>query len=672
MMSASSVLRRPNLIVIASWGARQGTSSPLLRFVRDNVPVLKRFEVHATGGTARSILGTGLYTPADVFPHRTGADGGIVELAAMVARRVCRTVIFLSDPKDLRSNVPENYAFQRMCKELQVYLITTHDGAEQWAAYEALQQSGEDSWTRGGGSVLPPNWREGERNVEDGEPTYPPLEKQTLALISHDAKKEDMALFVSVYHGVLARFDRILTTGTTGYLLKMLFAPSRAAAIEDEARSQLKDHRFQSVKESVWEIRLKYCPEKAKSDVEAAAMHAIGAPALVALQKKIEREADATRERMRGFSAAVFGEPHADLVDRVMPLPSGPRGGDILIASEVLENRCHAVVFFQDPQTAQPHEPDIRLFERTCQFWSDADPEKAVFSTCVSSPDAAIQWVERLDRMTRPNERGTPNLAHRLRRMHGLRDVVIVDARDGAEPEEIGRALARACGGYIHRWLAEAARRQQRLRVGVAHGWTVLQVLREIQQMEKDGLLTALERRTDLEWSALVGNTTVEWREREAATIAERFCDQFGGAVRTFRSSGFVSRGHLEAGIGPDDRRLIADLALADLILAVASPWNESNGLYRDTALDKARFPTFAEAAGTLSTVFLKPESGEPVDWPLAEVGLGHAGFREAAKRGGVVVMCGGPDRDDVLRALIAGRLVSVLITTRASAERLA
>jgi methylglyoxal synthase len=45
---------------------------------------------------------------------------------------------------------------------------------------------------------------------------------------------------------------------------------------------------------------------------------------------------------------------------------SGPRGGDIEIASEVLLARCNIVIFFVDPLNPHPHIDDIRVVFSAC------------------------------------------------------------------------------------------------------------------------------------------------------------------------------------------------------------------------------------------------------------------------------------------------------------------
>lgn len=49
---------------------------------------------------------------------------------------------------------------------------------------------------------------------------------------------------------------------------------------------------------------------------------------------------------------------------------SGPLGGDQEIGALIAQNKMDMVLFFRDPLTAQPHEPDITALIRLCDVYS--------------------------------------------------------------------------------------------------------------------------------------------------------------------------------------------------------------------------------------------------------------------------------------------------------------
>jgi len=71
----------------------------------------------------------------------------------------------------------------------------------------------------------------------------------------------------------------------------------------------------------------------------------------------------------------------------VIPLQSGPMGGDAQIAELVLEQRCQKVFFFEDVHVARQHEADIQLLERAvCTAGHEA--------VCFNTPTMAHTWAQ--------------------------------------------------------------------------------------------------------------------------------------------------------------------------------------------------------------------------------------------------------------------------------------
>ncbi|MDX1945150.1 MAG: methylglyoxal synthase [Pirellulaceae bacterium] len=65
----------------------------------------------------------------------------------------------------------------------------------------------------------------------------------------------------------------------------------------------------------------------------------------------------------------------------------GPDGGDLIIGGRVATDQIRAVIFFRDPLTAQPHEPDVSALMRVC------DVHSVPLATNPGTAEAIAAWL---------------------------------------------------------------------------------------------------------------------------------------------------------------------------------------------------------------------------------------------------------------------------------------
>jgi methylglyoxal synthase len=72
---------------------------------------------------------------------------------------------------------------------------------------------------------------------------------------------------------------------------------------------------------------------------------------------------------------------------RVECVAHGPDGGDLIIGARVATGQIQAVIFFRDPLTAQPHEPDVSALMRVC------DVHQIPLATNLGTAEAITAWL---------------------------------------------------------------------------------------------------------------------------------------------------------------------------------------------------------------------------------------------------------------------------------------
>lgn len=164
-------------------------------------------QLHTVGRTHDAIMREGMlqgYEGLIRYPY--GREGGLMKLVARVTpardgQASLDGAIYLIDPVDPSSIFPEVSALKRQCITHGRPFISTLAGAIEWVEVERIHAG------------LGPDMSADHLFDFGG---------QTLALIAHDALKQEMVAFAAEHFDLLSRFARRVATGTTGGLLNDL------------------------------------------------------------------------------------------------------------------------------------------------------------------------------------------------------------------------------------------------------------------------------------------------------------------------------------------------------------------------------------------------------------------------------------------------------------------
>lgn len=209
-MSASKPPRTGLRIGLAANRLHHDTpDAALFRLVREiESPVRQWLQptILAVGRTHDAILREGLlqrYPGLVRYPY--GREGGLMRLVSRVVdpdpASAIDAAIYLIDPVDPSSTFPEAVALKRQCIIHARPFLSTLLGAREWFELRAVSAG------------APPN------------PTLDPVfdfATQTIALVAHDARKQEMLELVREHFDFFDGFARRVATGTTGGLLNEL------------------------------------------------------------------------------------------------------------------------------------------------------------------------------------------------------------------------------------------------------------------------------------------------------------------------------------------------------------------------------------------------------------------------------------------------------------------
>jgi len=202
------IRRRLRIGLIANRAHQDAANSALVQLFTRARLAIQALDIEwvVVGRTLDAIHSHGLQTictPHTRFPY--GRDGGLMKLVAHVVNRdpdnSVDAVIYLIDPVDHSSIFPEALALKRQCVIHKKPYLSTLAGACEWLELEATAV--------------------GVRHALSEDLGFD-LGGESIALIAHDALKQNMLQIAEKHFALLDQFAHRYATGTTGALLNQL------------------------------------------------------------------------------------------------------------------------------------------------------------------------------------------------------------------------------------------------------------------------------------------------------------------------------------------------------------------------------------------------------------------------------------------------------------------
>lgn len=100
--------------------AHDGKKAEMVAFVKDNIKLIKKFKVVATGTTGRYVEEAGL----KVNKMQSGPKGGDAQIAAKIVNGEIDGIIFLRDPLGIHPHEPDIFMLLRLADVHNIPLAT--------------------------------------------------------------------------------------------------------------------------------------------------------------------------------------------------------------------------------------------------------------------------------------------------------------------------------------------------------------------------------------------------------------------------------------------------------------------------------------------------------------------------------------------------------------------
>ena len=404
------------------------------------------------------------------------------------------------------------------------------------------------------------------------------------------------------------------------------------------------------------------------------------------MQKFVERHVEFLKKFKRIIATGTTGAlikgwfyEFPDLVDRVVLAKSGPEGGDVQIAHEILSRRCQAVIFLHDPLTAHPHDSDIGLLRRTCQL-------PGISVILLSDIHSAEAWVESA---SLPRKQ---TLAERVRNRFKLKEVLVIPedmvsealkcltnipskeqgwgrsdedwSRHKRAWQEVTFKLCTVAARYVDTILRRE--REEKTWIAVNLGRTMNILARAIEKMKPSPI-------SGLMVKAMVGIPGVVRSKYNANTIAKRI-------ARTYRGKSSPSEYEFfTTGRDPLSPAQHQELLRTRIVLTSIGPipkngaYSKEVDLVQDRVVDQ-KVINLAITNGAIGAIggILINEHGQEVLIGYRPVGLQYGDLAKIAQRGQVILVVGGDERRyPTIKAALGAGLCSVLITEPETAQKL-